>query len=739
MLATSVLPLAEGLLLRRSQGGNLGMSTRERAPEAAGSPIVIKVRARSMGGESGRKSRREKPPAGLTTTEEYRPYLDGLRAVAVYLVVMFHAGSTRLAGGYVGVDVFFVLSGFLVTQLLLRDMLATGSISFRRFYSRRVRRLLPAAFVALVVTALVFKAIASPVEIADAAGGFKAAFLYGTNWFFIHRSANYFGRDLTGNPVLHFWSLAVEEQFYLLWPLLLSGLFLLLRRLRSPWAAIRMVVTMGAVASVAGAWLLRTSDPNRAYYGTDTRAYQLMAGALIALTPMAVGRLTRHVRAARIGGVAALAALLVTASAWIHLDAIQRGVAVTVITVVLIIALETAGGGLARGALSRDTVVYLGKISYGTYLWHWPVILVITRSFHLGTRTTIIMSALVATALASLSFELLERPVRLSPLLDRHRTVVIATGLATSILAALVIIPAVTTPSTSAASDASLAQTGFTPVPDLDWHAIATEFSPFPNCVDRPATACTLVQGSGPHVLLIGDSHAAMLVPTFVAVARTEHFTFSASVKGGCPWQRELYVPELSFNGQTVRTEDCRRQREDTYDRVIPALHPDIIVVMNLGYEVPRQYVPYLGPDLRPMKNGSPAWQAWLRQTTVDSLTALRANGRTVVLLEPVPLAPGSFDPLACLSKATVVEQCRYTAPTDPTFLESLYRQLDARDDQVWAADLDKLICPYLPICDPIVDHQVVKLDGSHLTRAFARALAPAVDGYLKTNGIVPR
>ncbi len=314
MLATSVLPLAEGLLLRRSQGGNLGMSTRERAPEAAGSPIVIKVRARSMGGESGRKSRREKPPAGPTTTEEYRPYLDGLRAVAVYLVVMFHAGSTRLAGGYVGVDVFFVLSGFLVTQLLLRDMLATGSISFRRFYSRRVRRLLPAAFVALVVTALVFKAIASPVEIADAAGGFKAAFLYGTNWFFIHRSANYFGRDLTGNPVLHFWSLAVEEQFYLLWPLLLSGLFLLLRRLRSPWAAIRMVVTMGAVASVAGAWLLRTSDPNRAYYGTDTRAYQLMAGALIALTPMAVGRLARHVRAARIGGVAALAALLSTRS-----------------------------------------------------------------------------------------------------------------------------------------------------------------------------------------------------------------------------------------------------------------------------------------------------------------------------------------------------------------------------------------------------------------------------------------
>jgi peptidoglycan/LPS O-acetylase OafA/YrhL len=160
----------------------------------------------------------------------YRPFLDGLRAVAVYLVVLFHAGSDRFSGGFVGVDVFFVLSGFLVTQLLLRDVEATGSVSFRRFYARRFRRLLPAAFVALVVTALVFAALASPVEVADALGGFKASFLYSANWYFIDQSADYFGADLATNPVLHFWSLAVEEQFYLVWPLLLGGLFAATRR-----------------------------------------------------------------------------------------------------------------------------------------------------------------------------------------------------------------------------------------------------------------------------------------------------------------------------------------------------------------------------------------------------------------------------------------------------------------------------------------------------------------------------
>jgi peptidoglycan/LPS O-acetylase OafA/YrhL len=196
----------------------------------------------------------------------YRPFLDGLRAVAVYLVVVFHAGSDRFSGGFVGVDVFFVLSGFLVTQLLLRDLVATGAVSFRRFYARRFRRLLPAAFVALVVTALVFSALASPVEVADAAGGFKASFLYSANWWFISQSSDYFGADLSASPVLHFWSLAVEEQFYVVWPLLLGGLYALTHRFfgAQQWKALRVIVAVGAVASVTLAWGRGPRAPNPA-------------------------------------------------------------------------------------------------------------------------------------------------------------------------------------------------------------------------------------------------------------------------------------------------------------------------------------------------------------------------------------------------------------------------------------------------------------------------------------------
>ena len=213
----------------------------------------------------------EPEPAAAT----YRPHLDGLRAVAVYLVLLFHAGSGAFSGGYVGVDVFFVLSGFLVTQLLLRDIATNGRIRLGRFYSRRFRRLLPAAFVVLIVTAMVYLAIASPAQALDALGSFKAAFLYSTNWYFVHQATAYFGANIATNPVLHFWSLAVEEQFYLIWPLALTGAFVLTRRMdrAKQLRRIGIIVGMFAVASAVYALSLRTSNPNRAYYGTDTRAY----------------------------------------------------------------------------------------------------------------------------------------------------------------------------------------------------------------------------------------------------------------------------------------------------------------------------------------------------------------------------------------------------------------------------------------------------------------------------------
>src|SRR5262249_34767030 len=158
--------------------------------------------------------------------------LDGLRALAVYLVVAFHAGLVRWKGGFIGVDVFFVLSGYLVTNLLVRDLGHAGHVGVSRFYSRRVRRLLPAALVNLVIVAIVFRARAARVRRGAGGDAIAAAALYVSNWWFIHQAANYFGADITASPVAQYWSLSVEEQFYALWPLLMYAMFRIARRMR---------------------------------------------------------------------------------------------------------------------------------------------------------------------------------------------------------------------------------------------------------------------------------------------------------------------------------------------------------------------------------------------------------------------------------------------------------------------------------------------------------------------------
>ena len=670
----------------------------------------------------------------------YRPALDGLRAVAVYLVVLFHAGSSWFSGGYIGVDVFFVLSGFLVTQLLLRDITGRGQIGFGRFYARRFRRLLPAAFVALIVTAIVFTAIASPAEVLAAAGSFKAAFLYVTNWYFIHQAAGYFGANITANPVLQFWSLAVEEQFYLLWPLALGGLFLCTRRLQPTrqLQLIRTVIAIGAIASAAWALSLRTTNPNHAYYGTDTRAYELLAGALLALIPQLIDTTRRYQRTMRIGAAATLALLIAVATSTVHLDAIERGIAATIITVALLITIETANQGLIKRALSNNAIVYLGRVSYGTYLWHWIVILVAVRTFHLGTDTTIAIACLVATALASLSYQLLEQPIRTSQLLNHHRYTVIATGLTISIVSAIILIPHLVDATTATTPTITATTTGFTKIPpNLNWQNAGKNLGPFTNCYQQPVTDCTTVHGTGPHILLIGDSHAHMLIPTLTTIAKQDNLTLSIAVKGGCPWQQDLYSFPATVNGTLLSTAACKAQKDDLYNRVIPQLNPDIIITMNIGHEDPTQ-IPFLGPNGTRLRNGTPAMNRWLEQTTAESLAKLRDGGRRkVVLIEPIPVS--RFNPLDCLSKATYLEQCAYVVRPGPDPLERDYRQFAKDDRNVWSVDLDHLVCPFLPICDPIVNRQIVKWDPTHLTVKFAQSIAPQLNTYLQQNNILTK
>ena len=670
-----------------------------------------------------------KGPGETASSAAYRPHLDGLRAVAVYLVVIYHAGVIRFEGGFIGVDVFFVLSGFLVTQLLLRDVTAQGSIRFGRFYSRRFRRLLPAAFVALIVTAIVYTAISSPAEVSDSIGAFKAAFLYAANWYFIHHSSGYFGADITQNPVLQFWSLAIEEQFYLVWPLTLGGLFLVTRRLDRPRQirVLQIVVVVGAIASALWALHLRTGNLNRAYYGTDSRAYELLAGAFLALAPTWWTGVRRFGRSVRIGTWISIVALLVLATSWVHLDAIERGIVATFVTGALIVTLETADGGGVKRLLSTTTATYLGRVSYGTYLWHWIVILVVVRTFAPSPMAAFGVSCLIATALASLSYQVLERPVRVSALLDGHRRIVIATGLAISLVAALVIIPKVVDPARAATtSTESALHPRLTPIPkNLDR---SPETRVFPNCYRKPVSACTLVKGTGKSILLMGDSHARMLIPAFTAVAQAENLTLSVDGEPACPWQRGLYT--------TTDFAMCQRLKTDEYHRVIPALRPDIIVVVNLDYGMPAVGVPAKLVNF----HGHAATPGELAQFTQSSIAQLGGDKRHVLIVDPMPLPllpSPAFNPADCLERAKVEEECQYTANTKSSPLKLLYRKLAKNNPTVDTINLDKQICPLFPICNPIVNNEIVKRDQSHITLKFSKTLGPYIDIYMKSIGLL--
>ena len=284
----------------------------------------------------------------------YRPHLDGLRTVAVFLVVAFHAGLGLVAGGFIGVDIFFVLSGFLVTQILIRDIVAVGHVRRRQFYARRARRILPAAILTLIGTAIAYSIVASPVEMLNVLDAFRAAFFYVANWYFIRQSTNYFATDLNTNPVLHFWSLAVEEQFYLFWPVLLGALYVITARFgRRRWWALHAVVIAAGAASAIAALQLASTNLDRAYYGTDTRAYQLFAGAALALTPQLLRVRSRSPRLPQFVSAIALAGLIVLATSLLHVGPITRGVITAVLVVILLAAIENS----AQWAGQADPVV----------------------------------------------------------------------------------------------------------------------------------------------------------------------------------------------------------------------------------------------------------------------------------------------------------------------------------------------------------------------------------------------
>jgi peptidoglycan/LPS O-acetylase OafA/YrhL len=338
--------------------------------------------------------------------------LDGLRAIAVIVVIIYHLGSGILPGGFIGVDVFFVISGFLITALLLRERERTGSVHLGRFWVRRARRLLPAIALLVIVCCTAAWMIGGDLLIGLGLQALGAA-TFSSNWLAIAAGQSYFDES-TPELLRNLWSLAVEEQFYLLWPLLLLLVVLLPRR----WMRVGVMLIAASASAVAMAVLFIPGDATRVYFGTDTHSFGLALGAALAFGAASVDRRARLARMVQALGWLAVAALLLS-SVLLRDDASATYIGglplVAVLTAFAILAAVQPGSRLAR-ALDARPMAWVGERSYGLYLWHWPVF-VLTSAATTGAspaaRWLVAAVALVVTvAAAQLSYVLVEQPVR---------------------------------------------------------------------------------------------------------------------------------------------------------------------------------------------------------------------------------------------------------------------------------------------------------------------------------------
>ncbi len=670
------------------------------------------------------------------TAWTYRPGLDGLRAVAVYLVLGFHAGIGVLRGGFVGVDLFFVLSGFLVATILLRELESEDGVRLWAFYGRRVRRLLPAALLAITATSVTFVLIASSARRVPLIGDAQASTLYVANWRFLREQSDYFAADSAPSPFLHFWSLSIEEQFYIGFPLLL----LLLWRWAKVWqpALVVGLAALFACSLASQLWWAR-SDENHAYYGTDARAYQLLAGAVLALYLLRRARRgdaasstsRRTVGAFSLTGSAALAMLLLIGSAAVDTSASTRGLAATVAALLLILSVMRLGdSGLAR-LLGAGAPAYLGRISYGTYLWHWPVILVLREVLDANPWTVAALAAVLATALAALSYELLEQPIRTGRVLRRRPVVSVAGGIAASLVVALVVAPPVLGSERRpvlAKPARDLAAGGGRPVPQgVSWWTFNDDTGPEDTaCTPTDLDSCVVRRGdSGLDVMLVGDSHARMLAPTIESLADEHDFTLSLNVLVGCPWQREV-LKDVDGAGS-----ECGRNREDVYDTLLAALDVDVVILAQQPRDRGKYYA---GAAERGLTEAE--FDQFNYASVERTLTDIEAQGARAVMVEPMLMIPEDRrNPLECLSDADRTDECVVPTPLEPAPSASWITSLGLLDDDADSITINDLMCPAAPLCDPLVGRVPVWLDRHHFTPAAIEAHSEEIWDRLVATG----
>jgi len=626
-------------------------------------------------------------PQGVVTSAR-RPALDGVRALAVAAVMTYHLGADWLPGGFLGVDVFFVLSGFLITSILLDQATETGRIRYGDFFARRARRLLPALYLLLLVVCAWAAFIAMPRQIGDLRGAGLAALVYVANWFFMLTGQSYFDQMAGPSPLEHTWSLAIEEQFYLVWPLLL----LFFVRRFSPRVTVSLLV-VGTLASVGlMAVTYDAGDPSVAYFGTLTRAHELLVGAILAI---AVHRGLSVSPQWRWTGWVAIAALcgafaLVTDTGAFYYQGGSLAVCLVVAWLLLILGAGTPGGGPTR-ALSWGPIVALGIISYGVYLWHWPLILWLTplaTGLEGAALDALRIGATLAIAIAS--YFAVERPIKRGSIFGYALTpkrLGVIVPLVTVGIAGLIVA------STARADNAG-------------------------NQVQAPQSLAGAGIAGAPTVAIVGDSIPAEIMESLEDEAAARGWNVVPLAYGGCTVTGAFQV---DWDGSALNfARRCADEVPKAQRTALEKFRPDIV----LWYSNRERYP--IRVDGQVLASNSPQHAARLSRDLDRTYRRLTATGASIVLVLPVPKAPSQGGSCAANPASPGCEKYPdYHASFER--LTNAYRSLaDRYPSRVSLVNVDDLLCPSGPPCPALKrDGQFLRPDGVHFSEPAAQWFVP--------------
>jgi peptidoglycan/LPS O-acetylase OafA/YrhL len=653
--------------------------------------------------------------------------LQGLRGVAVLLVVLYHAGVPFLGGGFVGVDVFFVLSGFLITSLLLGEMERTRGIDLAGFWARRARRLLPASTVVLASTAVGGLLVLGPAALRDLSGDLRWATLFSANWHFVLQGTDYMAQDRSESAVLHFWSLAVEEQFYLFWPLLLLATVFAatgrsrFRRMPST-RLLAAVVTVVIVVSLAACVVLTPVNQPFAYFGSLTRSWQLGAGGLLAV---AAPLLTRLHSRARTAAAATGAALLLLALAVLDEDGglvgpyPGWGALLPTVGAVLLVAAGTGGRSESVAALvEQPSLRWFGDISYSLYLWHWPLLVLLPVALGTDAAWVAGVAVVASVGLAVLTLRFVEDPVRHAGMRRRSSLALGAGLIATGCVIALVLQSVASDRSdddvlvTALSGDEVLLRPS--PAVAADDFVSLTALGCSAGYEATSVGTCEFGDPTADRtVVLLGDSHAAVLHSALRTAAEDSGWRLVSLAKNGCP------APDVTkYDGQRERWfSECDEFRQGILSR-IEEMAPDLVVVTSAWNPDGVVQDRATGGDLSGDAARDETVAGWVR--TLERLT--KAGGRVAVAHEP----PGTaLDTSTCLLQERDVAACSWPAPEPSPELEAAEAV-----PGVEVLDLYSDVCG-TGTCRPVSGDMVVYRDSNHMTLTYVLSRVPAIRDLL--------